>query len=66
MTADFNGDGKPDLASLIVFGGGSFPSGGKLTVSLGNGDGTFQLAYSLMLPASPEFFGLAILTETAK
>ncbi len=54
VTADFNGDGKPDLASLIVSGGGSFPSGGNLTVSLGNGDGTFHLAYSLMLPASPE------------
>jgi hypothetical protein len=54
VTADFNGDGKPDLACLIVFGGGSFPTAGNLTVLLGNGDGTFQPAYSLALPASPE------------
>ncbi len=54
VTADFNGDGKPDLAYLIVFGGGSYPSGGSLTVLLGNGDGTFKLSDSLMLPASPE------------
>ncbi len=54
VTADFNGDGKPDLAYLIVFGSGTYHSAGSLTVLLGNGDGTFQLAWSLMLPASPE------------
>ncbi|MGP0073368.1 MAG: FG-GAP repeat domain-containing protein, partial [Bryobacteraceae bacterium] len=54
VTADFNADGKPDLAYLIVFGGGSFPTGGNLTVLLGNGDGTFQPGYSLTLQASPE------------
>jgi len=35
ITADFNGDGKPDLAAAN-FGGTA------LSVSLGNGDGTFQ------------------------
>ncbi len=53
VTADFNGDGKPDLAYLIVSGGGSYPSSGNLTVLLGNGDGTFRPSYSLKLPASP-------------
>lgn len=36
---DFNGDGKPDLA-ITDFGNG------KLSVLLGNGDGTFQTAVS--------------------
>ena len=54
VTADFNGDGKPDLAHLIVFGGGSYPSGGNLIVLLGNGEGTFKLSYSLTPPASPQ------------
>ncbi len=36
-TANFNGDGKPDLAITSTQGGGVF-------VLLGNGDGTFQTA----------------------
>src|SRR5262249_1561913 len=35
ITADFNGDGIPDAGS-VDFGGG------KIGVTLGNGDGTFQ------------------------
>jgi len=38
-TGDFNGDGKPDLA-IADFGNG------KVSVLLGNGDGTFQTAVS--------------------
>lgn len=40
--SDFNGDGKLDLVSAGVF------SGGNLQVLLGNGDGTFQSAGSLV------------------
>jgi hypothetical protein len=35
VTADFNHDGKPDLAV-------SSPSAGEVSILLGNGDGTFQ------------------------
>jgi hypothetical protein len=38
ISADFNGDGKPDLATETAFSTGSTPIG----VYLGNGDGTFQ------------------------
>jgi hypothetical protein len=37
--ADFNGDGKPDLA---VAGGASWEYFGYVSVQLGNGDGTFE------------------------
>jgi hypothetical protein len=39
VSADFNGDGKPDLVEV----NGYTPAGGAgVTLSLGNGDGTFQ------------------------
>ena len=38
VMADFNGDGKPDLAGLLNNPGGSFVV--NLSVTLGNGDGT--------------------------
>jgi YVTN family beta-propeller protein len=37
ITADFNGDGKLDLAVT-----NAVPSGGTVSILLGNGDGTFQ------------------------
>ena len=43
VTGDFNGDGKPDLATANF---GSVADGGSVSVFLGNGDGTFQKAVS--------------------
>ncbi len=47
VTADFNGDGKPDLAGLT--------SSGLVWISLGNGDGTFQSPGTFATGQSGEF-----------
>jgi hypothetical protein len=39
-SADFNGDGKPDLAVINI--GGNYGSPANIAVLLGNGDGTFE------------------------
>jgi hypothetical protein len=44
VAADFNGDGKTDLAMIV---GNSLASGSGLYIALGNGDGTFQTAFLL-------------------
>ena len=45
IVADFNGDGKPDVAGTVC-------AGGYIYVSLSNGDGTFQPAiYTSLLPS---------------
>jgi hypothetical protein len=43
-TADFNGDGKPDLVVVNSCGGNSSCSGGTVAVLLNNGNGTFGAA----------------------
>jgi len=54
MAADFNGDGKLDLAVVPTLGG----SGG-LNIFLGNGDGTFRTGSYIALPGSQHFLTLA-------
>jgi hypothetical protein len=52
IVADFNGDGKPDVA-------GSVCNGGYLYVSMGNGDGTFQSpVYTALIPLN--FYSITV------
>lgn len=50
VSADFNGDGKPDLAILSVDSSASVVS---LVIALGQGDGTFRIANSYPVTAGP-------------
>ncbi len=62
VVADFNGDGKLDVAVVDIFGQaplGGF-TGGSVSLILGNGDGTFQTAVSENFPATSEPFSAAL------
>ena len=52
-TADFNGDGIPDLATSDV-------GSGVLAISLGNGDGTFQQSGSYPVPSTCQMASLFV------
>ena len=47
VAGDFNGDGRPDLATTAISGVGAVPN--TVRVLHGNGDGTFSIAPSIVL-----------------
>ena len=53
MLGDFNGDGKKDVASIVVNRWGK-PQLFDLPVLLGNGDGTFQTATLTATPGNAD------------
>ncbi|HEY6388277.1 MAG TPA: Ig-like domain repeat protein [Candidatus Acidoferrum sp.] len=50
LSADFNGDGKSDLAILNACDSSTTCAQASVSVSLGNGDGTFQPAATYPIP----------------
>lgn len=48
LTGDFNGDGKPDLLTVVTTSAGAT----SIAASLGNGDGTFQTPQITAIPAN--------------
>jgi uncharacterized protein (TIGR03437 family) len=54
LTADFNGDGKPDLVmDYYTTSAANELTGGGLTILLGNGNGTFKTGASYPTPGPP-------------
>ena len=53
VTADFNGDGIPDIATLDAVDQASNTAPGSLSVFIGKGDGTFSSQYATNVESSP-------------
>jgi uncharacterized protein (TIGR03437 family) len=64
VAADFNGDGKADLAALDNATGVAYVN--KLWVLLGNGDGTFKTAVSTATATSAGYLSYADLNHDGK
>lgn len=52
--ADFNGDGKPDIAASVIL-----TTGAQITLALGNGNGTFQKPRVLPIPCTDCYLAAA-------
>jgi hypothetical protein len=63
-TADFNGDGKPDIAFLNAYNGTG--SAEPLQIFLGNGDGTFQSPINITPSSSFTYFVVADVNNDGK
>ena len=63
---DFNGDGSPDIAALNNCNSLERCSNGTLSVALGNGDGTFQLATNYDIGITPKSLAIGDLNHDGK
>lgn len=63
--ADFNGDGKPDLA-VVNMGDPSVGDAGGVSILFGNGDGTFQAAKNISVGTNCEFIAAGDLDGDGK
>src|SRR5437870_2776206 len=59
QVGDINGDGKPDIVASEVYQN-------TISISYGNGDGTFQSAIQIPTPTNPLFITLADLNADGK